>query len=251
MAKPYNERLAVVSATLGVEGAEECFASWRNHATYQLSSYYVSGKQGVVPSFAAGVRIAFANGAEAVCTFHDDLRIDQPGWDVVVQDALDSGVKFAGFGGSPSLGSDQLYKFPYDPMQLARGRFLSNMQDAEAHGERVTVQTPCVVFDGFSQIGTKDWFEAAWQWLGASGIVHHYYDGCLASLAARAGVQPGVMLPVKCHHFGGRTAVGSAAYQDWARTQTPDGDQGFWEAAHRIGYEAFRDALPLRVEQFR
>ncbi len=249
MAKPLNSRLAVVTASLGLGDAtrKACVESWEAHARYALPTYTVREAYGVVPAFAQGVAQAFADGAEAVCCFHDDLRIDQDGWDVVVQDALDSGVQFAGFGGAQGLGHGDLYKVPYNPMQLARQGFLSNMQDAEAHGARVMVPTPAVVFDGFSQIGTRDWFEGAWKWLGESGIVHHAYDLALGCLAKRAGVQPGTLLPVRCHHFGGRTAVGSADYQVWARTQTPEGDQGFWENAHALCYKEFRDVLPLRL----
>jgi hypothetical protein len=275
MAKPLNSRLAIVTASLDPQAAGliTCLVSWRTHSTYELPLYVVvswltqeppgpvpaqgtmqvihRAGGGVVPAFAEGVARAFADGAEAVCCFHDDLRIDQDGWDVVVQDALDSGVQFAGFGGAQGLGHGDLYKVPYRPMQLARQGFLSNMQDAEAHGQRVLVPTPAVVFDGFSQIGTRDWFAAAWAWLAASGVQHHFYDGMLGCLAARAGVQPGRLLPVRCHHFGGRTAVGNPDYILWAQGQTPGGDQGFWEHAHWVGYTAFKDVLPLRLEKAR
>jgi hypothetical protein len=250
--KPYDMRLAVVTASLNPQDliSAACLHSWEDQATYALPLYVIAARYGVVPSFAKGVAQAFAEGAEAVVCVHDDVLIEQEGWDLVVTRALDQGVKFAGFGGATMLGSADLYHTPYDPMQLARGGFVSNMRDAEAHGRRARTPVQCVVFDGFCQIGTKDWFEGAWQWLAASGARHHFYDGMLGCLAARAGVQPGLMLPVACHHYGGRTAVGSAQYQAWARTQHPDGDQGFWEEAHRIGYEAFRDVLPFSVRNF-
>lgn len=252
--KPHNTRLAVVTASLlsaRDEVRDDCLRSWTDHATYHLLTYVIEGHYGVVPAFAEGVAKAFAEGAEAVVCLHDDVRIDQPDWDGCVQEALDGGVKFAGFGGATHLGSADLYQTPYDPMQLARGGFVSNMQDAEAHGRRCREGVRCVVFDGFCQIGTKDWFEDAWVFLGKSGIQHHWYDGALGCLAARAGVQPGWLIPVTCHHFGGRTAVGSQEYQAWARMQEPDGDQGFWLQSHRWGYEEFQDILPLRVEDFR
>jgi hypothetical protein len=250
MAKPRNDRLAVVTASLKPTEATTlaCIWSWRDHAAYALETYVISGKFGVVPAFAEGVAEAFAGGAEAVVCLHSDVLITQPSWDIYVQRVLDTGVKFAGFGGGTSLGSDDLYKTPYDPMQLARGGFVSNMQDAEAHGRRSLSPVPCVAFDGFSQIGTKDWFEAAWEWLGNSGCTHHFYDGMLGCLAARAKVQPGMMIPVACHHFGGREAVGNPAYQEWAKQQNAKGDQGFWEQAHQLGFEEFVDVLPLRLK---
>ncbi|HEY9015251.1 MAG TPA: hypothetical protein VIM84_09335, partial [Gemmatimonadales bacterium] len=78
------------------------------------------------------------------------------------------------------------------------------------------------------------------------GVTHHFYDGMLGALAARLDWEVW-FLPVRCRHFGGQTAVGDAGYAEWAKTQHPDGDQGFWQDAHRIGYDRFRDVLPLRV----
>ncbi len=249
--KPHNDRLALVTATLDLPGSAACRQSWEDRAAYALPTYVVQGTYGVVPAFAEGVAEAFANGAEAVVCLHDDVRIDQRDWDVLVQQHLDAGVKFAGFGGAIQLGSYDLYHTPYDPMQLARGGFVSNMQAAEAHGRRVRSAMDCVVFDGFCQIGTKDWFATAWQFLAASGMVHHWYDGALGCLAAQAGVQPGKMIPVACHHYGGRTAVGNLDYQTWARAQRPQGDQAFWLESHQWGYDTFKGVLPLSVEKFR
>lgn len=247
MSKPHNDRLAVVTATVDLDGSAACRQSWETRAAYQLPTYVVQGVWGVVPAFAQGVAEAFGNGAEAVVCLHDDCRIDQRDWDLLVHDQLDAGVRFAGFGGGTQLGGADLYHTPYDPMQLARGGFVSNLEQAEAHGRRSRVPVRCVVFDGFCQIGTKDWFGAAWETLRGLGVVHHAYDLALGCLAQRAKVQPGVMIPVACHHYGGRTAVGSTEYQTWARTQHSDGDQGFWANSHAICYEEFRDVLPLMV----
>jgi hypothetical protein len=248
VAKPINHRLAVVTATLGED--PPAVASWSRLAAYEIPIYTVRDHMGVVPAFAEGVRFAFEEGAEAVVCLHDDVEILQPDWDLVVMEALSKGDKYAGFGGATSLGAADLYTKPYDPMQLARGGFVSNMRDAEAHGRRSTTPVPCVCFDGMSCIGTRDWFADAWKWLAASGCVHHGYDLALGCLAARAKVQPGLMLPVAVHHSGGRTAVGNRAYHDWAFEQNPDGDQGFWQQSHRLFYDEFKDVLPLRVEQF-
>ena len=107
---------------------------------------------------------------------------------------------------------------------------------------------PCVCFDGFSQVGTRDWFAGAWAWLLKSGVTHHFYDGMLGCLAARAGVQPGTLIPIRCHHYGGRTAVGSREYHAWALQQRKGGDQDFRLEAHAVGYREFKDVLPLRLK---
>jgi len=249
MAKPILSSLVIVTATVDPVRALPCIDSWRHQAQYEYWIDLVDGRdKSVVQAFAEGVHHAFADKeTEAVLCLHDDVLIEEQGWDRRILDALDRGVKFAGFGGAVTLGAENIYRLPYDPMQLARGGFVSNMRDAEAHGRRSTIQQPCVCFDGFSQLGTKDWFDDAWQELVRLGFRHHFYDGALGCLARRVGIRYGELLPVACHHYGGVTAVADPAYQAWAKTQHPDGDQGFWAESHRIGYEAFRNELPLRL----
>lgn len=211
---------------------------------------------GVVPAFALGVEQAFQDGAQAVLCLHDDVDILEQDWDrwlgvdrLPLRDrTLDQTyyTHFAGFGGAKTLGAADIYRTPYDPMQLARGGFCSNLRDAEQHGRRTHGMERCCVFDGFSQLGTAEWFRDAWKWLADSGIQHHAYDAALGCLAARAKVQ-GWVLPVWCHHRGGQTAVADQYYHQWAKTQDPEGDQGFWTKAHQVVYDEFRDVLPLGV----
>ena len=78
------------------------------------------------------------------------------------------------------------------------------------------------------------------------GITHHLYDGLLGCYAKRIGYQVW-FVPIKCHHFGGRTAAGDARYAAWAQQQIEGGDAGFWTKAHEIGYREFRDCLPIRT----
>jgi hypothetical protein len=249
--KPTCDRLALVTASLAPadDTTRACVRSWDAHAMYGLPLYQVWDQMGVVPAFAQGVAKAFEHGAEAVLAIHDDVLIEEEGWDLRVLEQLDRGVRYMGFGGATSLGAADIYRTPYDPMQLARGGFVSNMRDAEAHGRRSEHEVCCVVFDGFATVGTADWFAPAWEWLGKSGIIHHAYDAALGAYAARAGVQPGVMIPIRVHHYGGRSAVGSVAYQEWANRQVNGGDAIFWQQSHRTVWEAFQDVLPLTVDR--
>lgn len=122
--------------------------------------------------------------------------------------------------------------------------------------------------DGFSQVGRSEFWEGGilcqgvirdqlpervsagnlfaimQQW----GVIHHFYDGCLGCFAKRLGWEVW-MLPVTCRHLGGQTAVGDSRYQQWAKTQHPDGDAGLWARAHEIGYTTFRDVLPLCTKE--
>lgn len=247
----------------------------------------VSDYVAVVPAFASAIGLApeIAPNDIVVC-LHDDVELLEQDWDEFLRAWWDGhpNTVLAGFFGARGLGSDDLYDRPYDPMQLARQDCFSNMRDAEAHGRRETTPQRAVVFDGFSQVMRGDFAREAWGELTTLGFRHHFYDGalgCLAAqwkrdarqgrsasrfskdfvdnlkLAAGLGLAPNPpenlpetwFLPIACHHAGGMTAVGDQGYQDWARKQIEGGDQGFWEESHRIGYEEFRDVLPLRVEE--
>lgn len=244
--------------------------------------YHTREILGVVPAFNLGVKQALHDGAEIIACLHDDLEIQQPRWDDTVVQLFKACPRagLVGFGGAKGLGADELYKAPYHPMQLARQNFRSNMRDAEAHGVRSEMAEPVACLDGFSQIGLASFWKGLYptpndrvhpglwnppsdpwnnlfdlmeQW----GVVHHFYDGMLGCFAKRLGYMTWY-LPVACHHFGGRTAVADTRYHEWAAKQNPlahdvgtgaptPGDQVFWTRAHQIGYDQFRDVLPIRV----
>lgn len=290
--KPINDRLAIVTASTNLGRAKDCLQSWRDRAAYACPTVIVlngvgdqpmpdadlgtlllrrAEHDGVVPAFAAGVTAALEHTkAEFIICLHDDVLIEQDGWDVMVLDHFIQrpACGLAGFGGGKTLGATNIYQVPYDPMQLARGTFMSNMRDAEAHGQRWLMSERVACLDGFSQIGRRAFWEGRYSEtfnqaanIGKAahdrypdgnlfdlmekwGIVHHAYDAALGCFAKRLGWDVWT-LPVACHHFGGRTAVADTKYHDWAKAQIDDGDQGFWKASHRIVYDQFRDVLPI------
>jgi hypothetical protein len=259
--------IAIVTATTDVERAESCLQSWAAHASGPLVlNVVVNGEAseylGTVRAFMTGVDTALGKdpAAEIIACLHDDLEILEDGWDDLVARAFrrHPEVGLVGFGGAVGLGHPDIYHTPYDPMQLARIGFRSNLVDAEAHGARSLTPEPVVCLDGFSQIGRREFWQGItrsdlarlrirpWTYLAEQGFVHHFYDGALGCLARRLGWSV-YYLPVRCQHYGGQTAVGDAGYQRWAATQIDGGDRGFWEQAHRIGYDCFTDVLPLRL----
>ncbi len=187
---------------------------------------------------------------EIVCCLHDDVEILEPGWDQTVKEVFYNmpNVGHAGFGGAMGVGSADIYQAEYNPMQLARIGFASNMRDAESHGRRTDTIEYAACFDGFSLIGRMSFLLQAWMKLNDLGLIHHAYDTAMGLLAIR-GKWRSVIIPVKCHHQGGVTAVLSPKYQAWAEEKNPgQGDAGFWQAAHRIVYEEFKDELPVMVD---
>jgi hypothetical protein len=269
-------KLAIVTATTDLERAVSCIASWRTMAVTNprlsvalngpraseqcgwlslqkpmVGTDYIYTSQdylGTVPAFCRGVELAMADRPDVIAALHDDLLINEPSWDDKVLEHFRRHPKcgLAGFGGAIGLGTDNIYQAPYDPMQLARIGFRSNLVDAESHGIRSTLPERVACLDSFSMIFRSEFAEKAWRWMEQAGIKHHFHDGAAACLAAREGWEVWY-LPVACQHLGGRTAVGDQGYQEWAKQQTPQGDQGFWLHAHKVCYEAFKDVLPIRV----
>ncbi len=269
-------RLVIVTATTDAIRAADCIASWQEQASGSIPIIIIhnGGRQekylGTVPAFRIGVDEALAaTDAEVICCFHDDLRIDEKGWDEKVLRHFDRRREcgLAGFGGAIGLGATDIYARPYDPMQLARVGFRSNMQNAEVHGIRSLLTEQVACLDGFSQIGRRHFWQGhtllkgfeqdglmgaaqprPWTFLESLGVVHHFYDGMLGCLSKRYGWETWY-LPIRCHHYGGRTAVGDAGYQAWVneKTKSTEGDHEVWKAAHATGYHEFRDVLPLRT----
>jgi hypothetical protein len=288
--KPRSDRLCVVTATTNGERAMACLRSWRDRAVYDfplvvmvngtsepqaglkalepiLLRHHVHGHLGVVPAFADGLEVALTHvGAEFFVCLHDDVLIEQDGWDALVLEHMVARPRcgLAGFGGGTGLGAADIYRTPYDPMQLARTHFISNMREAEAHGQRWMVPDRVACLDGFSQIGRRQFWQGVQhggrEWSGEGtienlfrtmeelGIIHHAYDAALGCYAKRLGWETW-MIPVACHHFGGVTAVADKDYHAWAETQLEGGDQEFWQRSHRLVYDEFKDVLPFTTER--
>jgi len=273
--------LCVVTATSDPERAKSCVESWGdvpliivvNGRPWHPSDAEATGLQatwitaptylGTVPAFNLGVQKALEQGYQILACLHDDLEILDPDWakKVITHFRRHPNCGLAGFGGAIGLGDADIYQKPYEPVQLARIGFRSNLKDAEVHGMRSLLPEQVAALDGFSQIGRREFFAGwarmpdatlnnkrapVWAMLEALGVTHHFYDGMLGCFAKRLGWETWY-LPIPCHHYGGRTAVGDRGYQAWAEQQSVGGDHGFWERAHQIGYETFRDVLPIRV----
>lgn len=255
-----------VSLFVVINGAKEPIA---NNTPLFAGLYQCAEYMGSVPAFRRGVDMALSDYRQfsIIACLHDDFEIQEPEWDLKVAKYFDRrpNLGLAGFGGAVGLGALDMYERPYDPMSLARVGFRSNLEDAEKHGTRSLLAEPVACLDGFSQIGYRGFWnglwspakataphvrveaaERPWTTLERLGFVHHFYDGALGCLSARLGWETWY-IPLRGKHYGGRTAVGDKGYQAWATGKDPRGDQGFWEAAHRIGYREFKDVLPLRV----
>lgn len=201
---------------------------------------------GVVPAFHKVLQQIDSGAYDIIALLHDDLEILEDGWDEKLMEAFnDPNLGLLGFGGALGVGRAKMYDEPFDPMTLARHDFISNMKDAELHGRRVTVPTEVAVLDGFSLIGRVWLLEGAFRMLRDREVIHHAYDVAVGCHVRRQGYKT-LMLPVACHHAGGQTAVGEAAYQEWAQ-RLHGGDQAVWRHAHRQVWEEYKDVMPFRI----
>jgi hypothetical protein len=272
-------KLAIVTATTNPRRADACISTWGDTPlviilngvhdavaaaeSTTIAAHWIVNPEylGTVPAFRLGVDYALEQtDADVIACLHDDLEIHETEWAEKVLRHFERypSCGLLGFGGAVGLGDADIYQKPYDPMQLARIGFRSNLVDAEQHGMRSLLAERVACLDGFSQIGRRTFWLGAnpplpddgarrpWTVLEQGGVTHHFYDGLLGCLARRYG-WGAWYLPVRGRHLGGQTAVGDPGYQAWAKEQHVDGDHGFWEYAHRWGYDNFLDVLPLRV----
>src|SRR5258708_18951050 len=76
-----------------------------------------------------------ATDATIIGYLHSDLYIMEHGWDQRVLAAFgDPQVAVVGFVGATRLGTDDIYRVPYDYRQLARGDVWSALSDWSSHG---------------------------------------------------------------------------------------------------------------------
>ncbi len=140
--------------------------------------------------------------ADVLAYLHSDLFIHSHGWDEMVLrefetcevcgrpefehaalypniearicDNFTNRVAIVSFCGARRHGHPDIYKAPYDYRQLARFEFISNLVDAEKHGQRVLKPQDVAVVDSFSLIVRRSFLDLIRGW----PINHecHIYD---------------------------------------------------------------------------
>lgn len=211
--------------------------------------------------------------ADLIAFLHDDVIIEQEGWEQVVLEHFSAHPRcgLAGFGGGLGFAHADIYKVPYDYRQLARIDFVSNMREAEHHGRRVKEAMRVAALDGFALITSREFYEkggyiptepADWQTAPMRDGVHirgawdaclrddipfHEYDAWISCRAAELGYETW-MLPIACHHQGGQTSV--TRQQEYAGVLKRLGyssPEDLYERGHRAVYERFGGLLPIRI----
>ncbi len=192
---------------------------------------------GVVGSYEQIYRTEFKEISQpSILVFaHDDVIMREHGWDArLLREFRDPSVGVVGFGGALVHGSPNLYKRPYYLPGLGRSGYLSNVDDAEVHGERFTGAADVAVLDGFVLAVRRSFLDkiGGFQQLIDAGIDFIGYDYMICGLAHRLGYRVRVV-GCRCHHKGGGTS-----------TKVNVDRQEEYDRAHRIIYEQMRDVLP-------
>lgn len=225
----------------------------------------------IVPEHRLSPVEAMALGAEhvsdsstVIAFLHDDMTISQQGWDTAILDHFRTHPRcgLIGFGGGTGFSDSDIYKLPYDYRQLARHDFVSNMRDAHLHGRRVTEPMRVAALDGFALVVSREFYttthpssggirsaEGQWAMCLRDGIPFHLYDGWISCRAAELGYETW-MLPIECHHEGGKTSVQMAAeYAEVVARLGYESPEDLYAKAHHVIYDRFSRILPIRVPQ--
>jgi GT2 family glycosyltransferase len=223
--------LVMCVATRRWNGWFQCIRSWGRTSDLGHKVYVVPDED-VLPAY----QKAYSNTSEPILGMcHDDLMIYEQGWDTrVLEEFHDPGVGVVGFAGAIGHGSPDLYRVPYHLPNLARQTFLSNLRDAETHGQRFKGARDVAILDGMALFVRRPILDKVGGWPLDKPIGYWLYAEWLCCEARRQGFRIR-LVGVDCEHLGGK----SSAYI--AKSPT-------YEEAHWYLFDTNRDVLPHRVK---
>ena len=225
-------QLAVVCATLHWKGWEECRNSWIKTATDSFSLFTIVGMK-LPDAFQRGLEMSRE---PIVGLMHDDLVVNEAGWDQrVIREFDDPTVGLVGFGGALCFGTPDIYRTPYWSRQVERRRFVSNMRDAEVHGQRFAGELDVAVLDGYAMFARREILVQAGGWPIDTPIGYFMYDSWLCCESWRQGFRTR-MVGVAIDHLGWK----SGGMKPGWRIQR--------DKAQRYIYDKYRDILPLEAK---
>lgn len=242
-------KMCIITAHAGADSIIDAIHSWTGIRLHEIPKTtiavvaaspmvtIVNGAQGMLPAYDYGFH---QTSSEILAYLHDDTIINDPDWvQRVMKEFEDPTVGLVGFGGALGHGDPRMYKKPYEYQQLARNQFVSNMVDAENHGQRFTGQCDVAVLDGFALIVRREVLERAGGWPLETPIGYVCYDYWLSCMTRRLGYRIR-LVGVPCAHLGGRTFVKLGFGKDPAHWQQ-------YIDSHRYIYDEFKDVLPFEA----
>lgn len=177
---------------------------------------------------------------DVVAILHNDVNVFEIGWDKRVMGEFykDQLLGLAGFLGAQGCMPDG-----------GRMNTVSNLLEAEIHGERVTGTKRVAIFDGLSLIGRRKMFEEV-DGFDTDYTYHHFYDRDISLESLFAGWH-NLMIGVLCHHRSGVTA-NRPEYQTWISqkmgTEGFTGDKASYDASDSYFKQKWASKLPILVK---
>lgn len=183
---------------------------------------------------------------DIIAILHNDLYIFTPEWDDIVKYHFedDDKVGLAGFIAGQGI-----------HVNGGRVNTVSNMLEAEVHGERLKQAMIVSNFDGMALIGRRKMFEEVGGF-DLSYSYHHFYDRDI-SLASHFGGWKNLYIPISCHHRSGITA-NRPDYQYWIEGKMgtkglseggKTGDQLSYDLSEKRFFEKWGNKLGFLVTQ--
>ncbi len=177
--------------------------------------------------------------------FHTDVRCHEEDWDSrVLAEFNDQTIGIVGFCGGKRLGSPDIYKLPFNFMQLARYDVVSNMKDAHVHGRRNRNEEDVAVVDSFALVIRRSLLDVYGGWPVDRYPAMHCSDLYACLQCARHGQRVRVVGISCAHTSGGVKGDGSFDYGAWQQ-EIGETDQEMHKRGHRLLYDSFRDILPV------
>lgn len=241
---------AMVIVCPSTGGAEPAVESWRQTMRGEHEVRIYPETTGPEASYLSKVQRAYEQTTQDIIAyFHSDLTIHEPGWDErVLREFADPRVGIVSFSGAMRHGHPDIYKVPYDYRQLARFRFVSNLSDAEVHGERDRNEQNVAVCDSFAIIVRRELLDRTMGWpIDGWPPTQHCTDYWLCLQAHRHNYLVRYV-GISCTHASGGVALGQWDYAAWAATTPYGSDAEMHRASHRLIYDEFRDVLPVEVK---
>lgn len=188
--------------------------------------------------------------ADVLIYAHDDVKIHDKDWlERVMEPFEDVNTVAVGLGGATSLGTEDLYRKPFDINEMRRGGYMSNQDDWQVHGIHETGKKQVVVLDAFFMAVRRGFLLACPKGSQTIGwpikLTHHCLDLWLACEAAQYEYKT-YMVGVSCIHQGGGTSA-KPIYEKapWLQGALTSIDH---HQPHKWLYSRYAHVMPLRLE---
>lgn len=198
---------------------------------------------GVYPTFRQGYE---NTDSEFIFYSHNDVSMIEYGWDqklLRILDRLGDTVGVAGMFGAKRIGTNDIYRSPYNFTQMMRGDCITTASMADGHGSRLISSEfeRVIVLDGYSLICSRKMIDASGRFDHESFPPHHMYDIDICVSSHYAGFN-NYAIDVDCIHHGGVTST----RERWAEKMNTS-DFAVHRKSHRIFYDKWNGKLPIVI----